>query len=78
MEHHVEIHFFLRQPSADHVTNGRHLNNVFIESLVKDSKYKDNPAYFGKRSHGYWLSYMYRIILKGGRVPTNKFGLPDT
>ena len=48
-----------------------------LNLLLKDVKYIDFSACLRSRNHGYLLSYMYFIILRGESVPTNKIGQPD-
>ena len=46
--------------------------------FIKDHKYIDANPYLESRNHGYWLPYMYFIILEGANIPTNKFVRPAT
>ena len=69
----------LRLPSADHVTchqQWRILNDIGFDLLVKDHKYIDSSPCLGSRHYGYWLPYMYCIILEGANIPTNKVEQP--
>ena len=40
---------------------------------VNDGKYKDPGTRLGSINHGYWLSYVYVIVLGGASVLTIKF-----
>ena len=48
-----------------------------LTSPIKNRKYIDSSSCLGSRNRGYWLSYMYSIILVGESVSTNKIGRPD-
>ena len=51
---------------------------VNMEEFLVKRYYKDPGTSIGSINHGYWLSYVYFIILWGASIPTNTFGDPST
>ena len=50
---------------------------IFVSSLIQNYKYIDWSPFLGSSNCGYWLTYMYFIVLGGESVSTNKIGHSD-